>query len=92
MLVLWTQEREHLADAGRVHRFQEQLATRWAIETGAIERLYTIDRGTTETLVELGLDAIEQFSTSGRLTQGAARLIEDQRAALDFVFAYTNSA
>jgi Fic family protein len=88
MLRLWNEERQHLADPGRAVALQDRLANLWAIETGVIERLYTIDRGTTESLVELGLGAIEQFSTTGRLTQSAARLIEDQRGALDFVFAY----
>jgi Fic family protein len=88
MLRLWNEERQHLADPGRAVELEERLANLWAIETGVIERLYTIDRGTTESLVELGLGAIEQFSTTGRITHNAARLIEDQRAALDFVFAY----
>jgi Fic family protein len=88
MLRLWNEERQHLADPDRARQLEERLATLWAIETGVIERLYTIDRGTTDSLVELGLGAIEQFSTTGRLTHDAVRLIEDQRAALDFVFAY----
>jgi len=88
MLKLWNEERQHLNNPGRVHDLEERLANLWAIETGVIERLYTIDRGTTESLVELGLGAIEQFSTTGRITHDAARLIEDQRAALDFVLAY----
>lgn len=88
MLRLWIQERRHLADPDRARQLEEKLATLWAIETGVIERLYTIDRGTTASLVELGLGAIEQFSSTGRLTQNAANLIEDQRAALEFVFAF----
>lgn len=88
MLRLWDEERQHLAEPDRVRQLEERLANLWAIETGVIERLYTIDRGATESLVELGLGAIEQFSTTGRITHDAARLIEDQRAALDFVFAY----
>jgi Fic family protein len=87
-LRLWNGERQSLRDQTKVDRLQERLATLWAIETGVIERLYTIDRGTTETLVELGLEAIQQFSTAGSLTRDAVKLIEDQRAALDFVFAY----
>src|SRR5262245_9017673 len=83
MLRLWNEERQHLDDPDRVRQLEERLATLWAIETGVIERLYTIDRGTTESLVDLGLGAIEQFSTTGRISHDAALLIEDQRAALD---------
>ena len=54
MLRLWNEERQHLADPDRARQLEERLATLWAIETGVIERLYTIDRGTTESLVNLG--------------------------------------
>jgi Fic family protein len=87
-LKLWKAEQQSIRDPAKVERLQERLATRWAIETGVLEKLYTIDRGTTETLVDLGLEAIQQFSTTGRISQHAAKLIQDQRAALDFVFAY----
>jgi Fic family protein len=84
----WQEERRFAGEPGRARQLQERLANLWAIETGVIERLYTIDRGTASSLVELGLDGIEQFSLIGRLTHDAARLIEDQRAALDFIVAY----
>ncbi|MBI2724481.1 MAG: Fic family protein [Chloroflexi bacterium] len=88
MLALWLGEKGSLRDQAKVDRLSEKLATLWAIETGLIERLYTIDRGMTETLMDLGLGAIERFRTTGRLTANVARMIEDQRAALDFVFSY----
>lgn len=89
ILDLWKREQVSIKDPQKVDKLRERLATMWAIETGVIERLYTIDRGTTETLVDLGLDAIHHFSTTGRLEVRAAKLIEDQRAALEFVFAFT---
>jgi len=88
MLEIWETERASLRDQAKVDKLRERLATLWAIETGLIERLYTIDRGVTETLADLGLGAIEQFSTAGRISPTAVKLIEDQRAALDFLFTY----
>ena len=44
MLRLWNEERRHLADPSRAVALQERLANLWAIETGVIERLYTIDQ------------------------------------------------
>ena len=38
-------------ESGRVRQVEERLAMRWAIETGAVERLYTIDQETTGSLV-----------------------------------------
>ena len=46
--------------------FLDRLTRSWAIETGIIEGLYTLDRGVTETLVMRGIsaDLIEQGSTN----------------------------
>lgn len=88
ILSIWRQERASLRDPSRVSSLNDRLATRWAIETGIIERLYTMDRGITESLVEQGLEAIERFSTDGRITRNVGKLIEDQRTGLEFVFSY----
>ena len=81
----WTAARARLAAPDRVRQVQERLMTVWAIETGIIERLYSVDRGVTIALAEAGLDAMEQFRADGRLTTEARLLIEDQRAALEMV-------
>jgi hypothetical protein len=39
------------------HNFVERLKRHWAIETGAIEGLYSLSEGATVTLIEKGLDA-----------------------------------
>ena len=82
-LELWERERKSLKDPSKLERLHERLATLWSIETGVLEKLYTMDRGTTMTLVNLGLQALEQFSTSGRISKDAAALIQDQRRPWD---------
>jgi Fic family protein len=84
----WESEWSSLRDPTKVARLHERLAVRWAIETGVLEKLYTIDRGVTESLVELGLGAVEQFTSTGDLSRNAVKMISDQRAALDFLFQY----
>ena len=81
----WVEERELLKDKDKVGQFQERLAALWAIETGIIERLYTIDRGVTIALAEVGLDAMGRYHADGKLTAEARSLIKDQRAALEMV-------
>ncbi len=81
----WVQERALLKDPEKVRQFQDRLATLWAIETGIIERLYTVDRGVTIALADVGLGALGRFHTEGALTRDAVALIKDQRAALDMV-------
>ncbi len=47
----WDQVRATL-DPRQVDEFNERLKREWAIETGIIERLYTLDRGTTQQLIK----------------------------------------
>ncbi|MXX19397.1 MAG: hypothetical protein F4X03_12235 [Dehalococcoidia bacterium] len=84
----WVADRKLVKDPAKLADFQDRLHTLWAIETGVIERLYTIDRGVTMALLEVGLGALEQFRAERRLTRDAQELIEDQRSALDFVMEY----
>lgn len=86
----WSKEKSILRDPRKLVELEEQLATLWAIETGIIERLYTVDRGVTQTLIELGLGAIETLHQAGAVSRDAMLLIQDQRAALDFVFDFVS--
>ena len=52
----WAEQREHM-DEIDVTRFNERLTRQWAIETGVIEDIYTLDRGVTQLLIEGGIDA-----------------------------------
>ena len=63
--------------------FLDRLTRRWAIETGIIEGLYTLDRGMTETLVWRGIssDLIEQSSTNKDPQELAQILGDHQRTA-----------
>ena len=66
--------------------FYAQLRREWAIETGVLEGLYTLDRGTTKTLIDKGFerDLIEHTATDlepGRLL----RILEDHQDASEMV-------
>lgn len=87
----WLDEKQVLTDLTKLKRFEEKLHTLWAIETGVIERLYTVDRGVTASLIEIGLTRAEEFRARGKLTTKAQELIEDQRAALEYVFDFVKS-
>ena len=66
--------------------FLERLERRWAIETGIIEGIYSIDRGVTQTLVENGLvaDLIDRGSTD-RNPQELVTVLKDHQYAATFV-------
>lgn len=84
----WIEEKTILKDPGKVKKLKERLSTEWAIETGIIERLYTVGRGVTETLIDLGLEAVQQAHERGDISHDAMQLITDQKATLEFVFQF----
>jgi hypothetical protein len=56
LLEVWNVEKDR-SDTEQVQAFNQRLAREWAIETGIIEDVYTLDRGTTQTLIERGIDS-----------------------------------
>ena len=81
----WIEDRALVRDESKVKRFQEELAMRWAIETGIIERLYKVERGVTVQIAQAGMEALGSFHARGKLTADARALITDQREALEMV-------
>ena len=66
--------------------FVERVHRRWAIETGIIEGIYNIDRGTTQTLVEKGLTAeFIEFGATDRDPRDLIAVLHDHRDTAEFV-------
>ena len=84
----WSSVRAHReeSDPDAYRAFLERVGRRWAIETGIIEGIYDIDRGTTETLVEKGLlaDLIDRGSTD-RDPHEVVRVLKDHQETMEFV-------
>ena len=81
----WSQDHHLVKDQTKVKKFQEELAMRWAIETGIIERLYKVERGVTVQIAGAGMEALGQFHARGKISSDARALITDQREALEMV-------
>jgi hypothetical protein len=66
--------------------FNRRLIRRLSIETGILERLYDLDRGTTETLVAQGFaeDLISRSSTNIEPSH-LVEILRDQEAAIQLV-------
>ena len=58
--------RAEKSDSNAYRAFLERVYRRWSIETGIIEGIYDLDRGTTQTLVVHGLvaDLIDRAATN----------------------------
>lgn len=84
---IWIEQKAALENAEGLRHFNERLKREWAIETGVLERLYTLDRGITQILIERGIDAafITRDSTN-RNPELVAAMIRDHEAAVDFLF------
>jgi len=75
-----------MQERDQLDTFEEQLARRWSIETGVLERLYDISRGATETLIKHGF--IASLVSHGETTIDADELMDilgDHRGGLDMV-------
>lgn len=85
----WNENRQEMAAQGAVRAFNERLGREWAIETGLIERIYTLDRGTTEILLERGIheNLIAQTATN-RDPAIVSDIIRDHEMALDGLFQF----
>jgi len=89
LAAVWRERYEVLKDTPGLKEFNDRLAREWAIETGIIENLYTLDRGTTQTLIEHGIRAdYIAHGASNKDAEYVTALIEDQRDALEKAFEF----
>ncbi len=83
----WQENRGRLGAEGAIAEFNERLKREWAIETGLIERVYTLTRGITEVLIERGLR--EEFIPSSATDRDPGLvfdMLQDHAAAVDGLF------
>jgi Fic family protein len=84
---VWAEQHVQLKQSKSVREFNERLLREWSIETGILERLYTIDRGVTQLLVEQGIDsALIPHGATNRPVIEVVNIIQDHRTALEGLF------
>jgi Fic family protein len=84
---VWQAQKDQLIERTALDEFDKRLRREWAIETGIIEDVYTLDRGVTRTLIEKGIDAALIPQNAGSLDSTlVARLIQDHYDALEGMF------
>lgn len=89
---VWKEQYDKIHDNRDIKLFNERLTRRWAIETGIIEGLYSIDRGTTELLIEKGFS--ENLISHGAADKDSGEIIlllQDQKSAIDGIFDFVAS-
>lgn len=89
---VWQEQRGKLEEANSYQPYLAKLRREIAIETGIIEGLYTIDRGTTQLLIERGIDeALIPHGATDRNPAAVVAMIRDHEGALDGVFQFVKS-
>lgn len=84
---VWGEQKDQLGQLDSLRVFNERLKRKWAIETGIIEQLYTIDRGITRLLVERGINAsLIPHGSTNRPPELVAAMIHDHEEAFDWLF------
>ncbi len=85
--VSWETRRLELISSKKLNEFKQRLERQWAIETGIIERVYTLDRGVTQLLIEKGIEAslIPHGATNKPVSQ-VVSIIKDQKEVIDGLF------
>ena len=88
LALVWREQCERLATQQTYRQFEERLKREWAIETGLIERLYALDRGTTQLLIEHGIQAAVIPHGSIANPEATVAMIEDHEVAVEGVFQF----
>src|SRR5574340_418483 len=84
---IWSEQQQRLRDSLVYRVFLEKLRRKIAIETGILERLYNIDTGITQLLIEQGIDeALIPHDSTDKPVSEVVALIRDQELAIDGLF------
>ena len=83
---VWREQRDRLGNQEAYRQFEERLKREWAIETGLIERLYTLDRGITRLLIEHGIQTALIPRDSVANPDLIVAMIADHKAAVEGLF------
>jgi Fic family protein len=87
LVTVWNEQADRLRQSGEFQTFSKKLHREIAIETGIIERLYTLDRGITRLLIEQGInEALIPHGATDIPAKQVISLIKDQEAAIEGLF------
>ena len=85
---VWEEQKDKIQSGSSFAQFEVELKREWAIETGLIERLYTLDRGITQVLITNGIVADYIPSSVSQNAKQIELLIKDHESALEHLFSF----
>jgi hypothetical protein len=88
----WELHRKTLSQDEAAAQFTKRLVREWAVETGVIEGVYTLERGITPTLIERGVEARYIPRDATNLDpELVARIIQAHADVLEGLFSFVKS-
>jgi Fic family protein len=88
---VWLERKAELEGSDALKEFNDRLKREWAIETGIIENLYEINRGTTQILILKGIEASLVPASGGKSRERVFSILKDQEETLDGLFDFVAS-
>ena len=89
LVAAWQEQAKQLKGKDAYTEFLRRLRRQWAIETGILERLYSLSDGATKTLIEKGLDAaFIGHEDTDRNPTDVLSMIQDQHAAIEGLYQF----
>jgi len=87
LAAIWKEQSAKLVKRDALAQFNERLRREWAIETGIIENLYSIDRGITQLLIEKGIEtSLIPYGSTDKPAEQIVPILKDQEEVLDGIF------
>src|SRR5438128_7008202 len=87
LALIWKEQSTTLSKRDALKQFNDRLSREWAIETGIIENLYSIDRGITQLLIEKGIEAsLIPHGTTDKPVEKILPILKDQEEVLEGLF------
>ena len=89
---IWQARADELRETEALKEFNARLCREWAIETGILENLYTINRGITVLLIEKGIEAsLIPHGAANKPAEEIVDILRDHQEALDGIFEFVSS-
>lgn len=87
LAAIWKEQSATLQKRDVLKQFNDRLRREWAIETGIIENLYSIDRGITQLLIEKGIEEnLIPHGSTDRPAEEIVPILKDQEEVLEGLF------
>ncbi|MEI7900477.1 MAG: Fic family protein [bacterium] len=92
LAAIWVEQANNLAGSQSLRQFNERLVRSWAIETGILEGLYSIDRGITQVLIEKGIEAsLLPHGSTDKPIEWVVAILHDQQNVLEGIFDFVSN-